>query len=119
MTRMRSPVTAPEAPAPDRPRFSVLIADEDDDFRDLVRQHLGHAVLVVGEVADGDEAVRLARHLRPDVVLMEMAMALTGGAEAARRIKNDRAETKVILLTSGTEQWRDDGRGDVRALPGP
>jgi CheY-like chemotaxis protein len=83
--------------------FSVLIADEDDEFRDLVRRHLGPAAMVVGDVADGDEAVRLAKRLRPDIVLIDSAMALRGGMEAARRIKKDRWETKVVLLTSGDE----------------
>jgi CheY-like chemotaxis protein len=105
MTRARSHLDNPSWSGPPPPTFSVLIADEDDRFRDLVRRHLGHTLMVVGDAADGDEAVRLARRLRPDVVLMEMAMALAGGAEAARRIKDERAQTKVILLTSGPEQW--------------
>lgn len=93
--------------APGRPawrenatKFSVLIADGDDSFRELMRRHLECGVEVIGDVSDGDEAVRLARRLRPDVVLMAMTMPRIGGLEAARRIKADRAETKVVLLTS-------------------
>ena|SRR5688572_24252696 len=105
MTRPGSDFTAPAHPAlGERALFSLLIADADAAFRRLVREHLGRAVAVVGDVGDGDEAVRLAKRLRPDVVLMDMAMPLIGGPEAARRIKADRAETKVVLLTSGARK---------------
>jgi CheY-like chemotaxis protein len=85
-------------------RLSVLIADGDEDFRRLVRQHLGRAVRVVGETCDGEEAVWLAKWLHPDVVLMALAMPNVPGPEAARRIKADRAETKVVLLTSSEQE---------------
>jgi DNA-binding NarL/FixJ family response regulator len=93
----------------DWPRCSVLIADPDDRFRDLVKQHLGGAVRVVGDAGDADAAVGLARSLHPDVVLLDILLPPFGGAEAARRIKADRAETRVVLLTSGE---------DPPALPG-
>jgi CheY-like chemotaxis protein len=105
MTRTGSDLSAPgDPPLRERALFSLLIADADAAFRRLVREHLGRVVAVVADVGDGDEAVRLARRLRPDVVLMDMAMPLIGGPEAARRIKADRAETKVVLLTSGDEK---------------
>jgi len=85
-------------------RLSVLIADGDDDFRRLVRQHLGRAVRVVAETCDGEEAVWLAKWLHPDVVMMALAMPRVAGPEAARRIKADRVETKVVLLTSSEQE---------------
>ena len=81
----------------------MLIADADGAFRHLVRRYLGPGIVVVGEAGDGDEAIRLAQRLHPDVVLMDVAMPTIDGAEAARQIKADRAETKVVLLTSGRE----------------
>ena len=109
MTRPGSRLTAGDRPSRERELFSLLIADADEAFRRLVRQHLGRVIAIVGEVGDGDEAVRLARQLHPDVVLMDIAMPRIGGPEAARQIKADRAETKVVLLTSGDEKA--DGEG--------
>jgi DNA-binding NarL/FixJ family response regulator len=57
----------------------------------------------VGDVGDAAEAVRLAERLHPDVVLMDISMPEMGGPEAARRIKADRAETKVVLLSSADD----------------
>jgi DNA-binding NarL/FixJ family response regulator len=93
----------------------VLIAHGDSSFRELVKRHLGRAVRVVGDACDGEEAVWLAKWLRPDIVLMDMAMPLLAGPEAARRIKADRVETKVVLLTSEDEQERARALGRVGA----
>ena len=103
MTRLASGFNAPAAPWREGTPFSLLIADGDALFRELVRRNLGHGVVVVGDAGDGQEVVLMARRLHPDVVLMNIAMPLIDGPEAARRIKADRAETKVVLLTSGRE----------------
>src|SRR5437660_12896382 len=67
MTRVAS-LTGPGLPPwREEARFSVLIADGDEEFRELVRRHLGPSVIVIGDACDGDEAVWLAKRLRPDV----------------------------------------------------
>jgi CheY-like chemotaxis protein len=92
------------------PQLTVLIADDDDDFRLLLRQQLGRAVRVVAETRDGEEAVWLAKWLHPDVVLMALTMPRVAGPEAARRIKAERAATKVVLLTSVDQERQLDPR---------
>jgi len=80
----------------------VLIADDHPLFRAGVRQRLAgfeDAVDVVGEAGDGQEAIDLCYELRPDVVLMDIAMPHVNGIEATRRIKERQPQVGVLILT--------------------
>lgn len=83
----------------------IVIADD----HSVVRQGLGMFLAldpdleVVGEAADGAEAVKLARSLRPDVVLMDMLMPVMDGIEATTIIRRELPDTEVIALTSVVE----------------
>jgi DNA-binding NarL/FixJ family response regulator len=85
---------------------TILIVDDDQGFREVVKRLLEREaeVSVAGEAGDGEEAVQRARELQPDVILMDLAMPRVDGLEATRRIKAERPETKVIILTIHNEE---------------
>jgi NarL family two-component system response regulator LiaR len=87
-------------PASRRPR--VLIADDHPLFRAGVRQRLaefGDRIDIVGEAADGQEAIDLVMALRPDVVLMDVAMPRMNGIDATRHIKERHPNVGILILT--------------------
>ena len=82
-------------------KIKILICDDHALFREGVKTVLATQpeIEVVGEAADGKEAVNLALRLNPHVVLMDIAMPILKGFEATRRIKKARPEIKVLILT--------------------
>jgi DNA-binding NarL/FixJ family response regulator len=79
----------------------VLIVDDSPQVRQELRTLLPLAgdIEIVGEAADGWEAIRLARALQPEVVLMDLEMPLLDGYEATRQIKADSSSCRVVALT--------------------
>jgi len=82
-------------------KIRVLLADDHGIFRAGVRLllHSQPDVEVVGEASDGREAVRLARELTPDVVLMDISMPGVDGFEATREIRRLSEHISVLALT--------------------
>ena len=83
----------------------VLVADDHEVVRQGLRTflELDPELEVVGEAADGREAVRLAHRLRPDVVLMDLLMPELDGIAATQIIRRELPDTEVIALTSVLE----------------
>ena len=83
------------------PKIKCLLVDDHTLFRQGVRRLLESEsdFEVVGEAADGGEAVEKARELRPDIVLMDIGMPGLSCFESARQIKKNRMETKILFLT--------------------
>ncbi len=82
-------------------KAQVLVVDDHTLVRDGIRALLALAmdIEVVGEASNGMEAVDKARELRPNLVLMDLAMPIMGGLEATRRIRKEFPDIKVLALT--------------------
>jgi len=84
----------------------VLIADDHSVVRQGLRMFLGAdpELEIVGEARNGAEALRMARQLHPDVVLMDLIMPVMDGIAATAAIRREAPETEVVALTSMLEQ---------------
>ncbi len=84
--------------------LQILLADDHLIVRQSLKALLEReGFKVVGEASDGHEAVRLAQSLRPDVAVLDLAMPLLNGLDAAQRIIHTSPRTKTILLTMHSE----------------
>ncbi len=84
----------------------ILVADDHPIFRDGLRKLLEAEkdFEVVGEASDGGEAIEMAQQLKPDVLLLDLAMPRVPGLEALRLLGNSVETIKVILLTAAIER---------------
>jgi two-component system, NarL family, response regulator LiaR len=83
----------------------ALITDDHKVVRRGLRGflELDQALEVVGEAGNGEEALRMARYLGPDVVLMDLLMPVMDGMEATRQIRRELPDVEVVALTSVLE----------------
>jgi NarL family two-component system response regulator LiaR len=82
--------------------LTVLIADDHPLVREALHRALDveEDMKVVAEASDGEEAVKLASELKPDVVVMDIVMPKVNGIEATRKIKKIAPDTAILILTA-------------------
>jgi DNA-binding response OmpR family regulator len=89
----------------------ILIVDDEPNIREVVGLYLrqdGHAVVVA---ADGEEALRLYRQARPDLVVLDLMLPGLSGLEVCRRIQGERRVPLIMLTAKGEEEDRIGGLG--------
>jgi DNA-binding NarL/FixJ family response regulator len=78
----------------------ILVIDDGDSVRDVIRIFLEHAGFeVCGEAADGVQAIEQAKQLKPDLIVLDLAMPRMNGAEAASVLNQTMPGTPIVLLT--------------------
>jgi DNA-binding NarL/FixJ family response regulator len=88
-----------ETVSPERSRPRFLIADDHAIFAEALRVFLERTYTVVGSVSDGRALIEATLRLRPEVVVVDVAMPILNGLDAARRIKEQAPNVKFIFLT--------------------
>lgn len=94
--------------------WTVLIADDEPAIRTLVAAVLDETGVRTVEAADGAEALEMARHHRPDLILLDILMPKMNGIDVCQQIRagGDIAHTPVVMLTAcGQDSDRERGRG--------
>ena len=101
---MRSPNE--ETDMSDEARIRLMVVDDHPMMRTGLRDALEDEAdfEVVGQAADGVEAVRTAQRVEPDVIVMDVLMPNKDGVEACREIMETLPDTKVLMLTASTEE---------------
>jgi DNA-binding NarL/FixJ family response regulator len=99
-----SPETSPQRRSADQtqaPQYRILLVDDDEATRQLLQDILERHrdVTIVGQAADGKEAVAMAIEYKPDVILMDIGLPYLDGIEATHCIKKACPETVIICLT--------------------
>ena len=88
-------------------KIKILLVDDHKIVRDGLRKLLEKqetALMVVGEAEDGRSAIRSVRELKPDVVIMDVAMPDLNGIEATRQLVADRPDLKIVALSMHSER---------------
>jgi DNA-binding NarL/FixJ family response regulator len=86
--------------------WTIVVADDDTDYHFIVRSLIAPAsdtMTVVGEAADGEAALAIVLRERPNIVITDLVMPGLNGIELTRRIRQELPQTKIILMSSYTE----------------
>ena len=92
--------------------ITILVADDEDDIRELVVYRLGRSGYAVVEARDGEEAVRLAVEHIPDLAVLDVMMPKLDGYEVTRRLRDTEATKAIpVILLTARAQEADVSRG--------
>lgn len=82
-------------------KISILIADDHSLMRQGLKQilELEECMQVIGQASDGEEAIKKALELKPDIILLDINMPNLNGIEALRRLRDIGVDSKIIMLT--------------------
>jgi len=109
-----------ERPGTPRSESRLLLIDDDESARYLIKKMLGRSPWLVDEAASGEEGIRMALEARPNLILLDLKMPGLSGFETLSRLKNDplTSETPVVVVTSQTltSGEVEDLMGRVRAI---
>ena len=85
--------------------LTIVVADDSAEYRLIVQTLLQplNTVSVIGEAADGVEALELVRRLRPDLLITDLVMPHLNGIDLTRRVREESPQTMIILISSYTE----------------
>ncbi len=86
--------------------YSVVVVDDEPEFREWLRSLFGNSsdFRVVGEAADGAEAVEIIPSLKPDLVIVDMYMPAPDGLEVVHCIQEHFPDTKAVLVSAYAER---------------
>jgi DNA-binding NarL/FixJ family response regulator len=99
---MPQPLESPEHPLANQSvrRRRILVIDDGDSVRNIIRIFLERdGFEVCGEAADGVEAIEQAKKLKPDLIVLDLAMPRMNGAEAASILSSTMPDVPIVLLT--------------------
>lgn len=96
-----NPMGQPDQTSQEKPKVKVLLVDDHAVVRDGIRARLEREAdfEVVGEAINGRDAIHKVTDLAPDVVLMDISMPVMNGMDAAKHLRDNYPDTKVIILT--------------------
>ena len=82
--------------------LTIVVVDDSEDYREFVRYLLAPVsdMSIVGEAADGEEALAIVHRERPDIVITDLVMPNLNGVELTRRIRRELPHTRIILMSS-------------------
>lgn len=85
----------------------ILVADDSDTVRRVIHTYLAQQDFdVCGEAVDGEDAIEKAQELKPDLILLDVAMPRTNGIQAASVLKNMMPNVRIVLFTMYGEAVR-------------